>query len=179
MKFIVQNWGVIFIVLPILLGAGIWILISTGMAHRLMDWASPTSDKFIPSKVFCEDKQIRDRQLKIGRYVVSDVKKFRAFYLVHKLLLTGADGRGKFLALTERNARPIDFHGTMTKEDWAQCPTAQRVFIDTTADIRSESAKEASQNFMAQALSIMALAGAVVVVVFFVIVFYSVRAKGG
>ena len=161
----------------VVIGGG-WALFATGLLHRLMDWMKPNSDKFIPAKVFCEDKQIRDRRLKVGRYVISDVKKHRSFYLVHDLLLTSPTGQGKFLTLTERSAFPIDFHNRVSKDERAKYPSAQRVFIDTTADIRSESAREANNNFMAQSLSIIALAAAVIVVIFGIIVFYQARAGG-
>lgn len=179
MAFIAQNLVLILVIGAVVLIGGAWALFATGIIHRLLDWMKPTSDKFIPAKVFCEDKQIRDRKLKVGRYVISDVKKHRSFYLVHDLLLTGPSGRGKFLALTERNAFPIDFHNKISKEEKAKYPSAQRVFIDTTADIRSESSKEATNNFMAQSLSIMALCATIIVVIFGVIVFFQTRGAGG
>jgi hypothetical protein len=175
MDFIVHNiWYILGIVAIVLVGGG-WMILATSLGHRIRDWMSPASDKFMPSKVFCEDKQIRDRRLKIGRYVISDVKKHRSFYLVHDLLLTSPGGRGKFLALTERNAFPIDFHNRIKEDEKAKYPSARRVFIDTTADIRSESSKEATSNFMAMSLSIMGLCGAIVVVVMGIIVFVANR----
>jgi len=77
--------------------------------------------------------------------------------------------------LTERNARPIDFHKKISEEEWKKYPTGKRVFIDTTADVRSEASKESASNFMATSLSIMALCGAVVVVVMALIIFFSSR----
>jgi len=173
MKFFIENiWLILTIFIVVFIGGG-WILFTTGAVHRLADWLNPTSDKYISAKMFCEDKQIRDRRLKVGRYVVSDIKKCRSFYLVHDLLLT--IGHKGLLAITERNARPIDFRNRMSESDWKKLPTAQRVFIDTTADIRSNSAREASKNMMAQTLSIMALSVTVVVVILGVIVFFQMR----
>ena len=169
--------------LPLFLGIGFVATIGgavflwrTGYIHRLMDWFRPASDKFVPAKVFCEDKQIRDRKLKVERYAVSDLKKFRSFYLVHDLLLASPSGNDKFLPLTERSARPIDFHNKITPDEWGKYPSAQTVFIDTTADIRSESSREATSSFMAQSLTIMALCAAIIVVVFGIIVFAQTRA---
>lgn len=167
----------IFVGFVVLVG-GAFVLFKTGLVYRLMDWAKPTSDKFIQAKLFCEDKQIRDRRLKIGRYVISDLKKHRSFYLVHDLLLSNPLGRGKFLGLTERNTFPIDFHGRISAAERARYPSAQQVFIDTTADIRSESSKEATNSFMAQSLSIMALCAAIIVVIFGIIVFIQNRGAG-
>lgn len=175
MNFLLDNLAwVLIIVLAVFVGGG-WFLFSTGMIFRIMDWLSPTSDKHLPAKMFCEDKQIRDRREKIGKYVISDDKKHRSFYLIHNLLLTAAEGHRRFLALSERSAIPIDFHGKFTCDMQSQYPSARRVFLDTTADIRSESSVEGAQNFMAQSLSIIALAAAVVVIVFFVIVFFQTR----
>jgi hypothetical protein len=178
MAFIAANIWLILGILALVTIGGTWALLATGYIHRISDWFKPGSDRFIQAKVFCEDKQIRDRKLKVGRYVVSDMKKHRSFYLVHDLLLSTPLGSTLFLALTERNSFPIDFHGKVTPAERAKYPSAQRVFIDTTADIRSESSKEATSNFMAQSLSIIAICAAIVVVVFGAIVFYQVRFGG-
>lgn len=179
MSFIIQNLYLILIIGAVLCIGGLWLLWVTGLLLRILDWLRPNSDKSIATKLFCEDKQIRDRRQKIGRYVISDMKKRRSFYLVHTLLLTGPLGKGRFLALTERNARPIDFHSKVSKEEWAKYPSALRVFIDTTADIKSESAAQAANAMMAQSLSIMALAAAVIVVIFGIIVFFQTRGQAG
>lgn len=175
MQFILHNiWYILLVLLIVAVGGG-WLMFATSIGRRLMDWMKPTSDKYISTKLFCEDKQIRDRKAKVGRYVISDEKKRRSFYLVHKLLLSNPFGKGKFLALTERNARPIDFHNRITKEEWAKFPSAQRVFIDTTADLRSQSSKEATNNFMAMSLSLIAMSGAVIVIILGIIVFWQGR----
>jgi len=178
MAFLSQNIWLILGILALVTIGGTWALFSTGYIHRISDWFKPGSDRFIQAKMFCEDKQIRDRKLKVGRYVVSDMKKHRSFYLVHDLLLSTPIGASLFLAVTERNARPIDFRNRMKAEDWEKLPSAQRVFIDTTADIRSESSKEATNNFMAQSLSIIAICAAIVVVIFGIIIFWQSRAGG-
>lgn len=175
MQFIIQNlWYIIILGFVIFIG-GFMILWRTGTLNRLMDWLKPNSDKYVPAKKFCEDKQIRDRRLKVGRYVISDDKKRASYYLVHSLLLSGPTGTGKFLALTERSARPIDFHHRVSEAEWSKYPSAQRVFIDTTADIRSQASQEANNSFLAQSLAIMALAAAVIVVIFGIIVFWQTR----
>jgi hypothetical protein len=175
MQFIAENLWFIIIAVIVIFGGGAWFIISTGFIHRIFDWMKPTSDKYVPAKVFCEDKQIRDRKLKIGRYVISDEKKKRSFYLVHSLLLSPVGSVKKFLALTERSARPVDFHNKITDEEWKKYPTAQRVFIDTTADIRSQSSKEATSNFMAMSLSIMAICAAIIVVIMGIVIFFTTR----
>lgn len=179
MYWIVHNlWYILAIVIIAIIGGG-WFILATGYGHRFMDWMKPTSDKYVRAKVFCEDRQIRDRSCKVGRYVISDDRKKRSFYLVHGLLHAKPGENRKFLALTERSARPIDFHNRIKPEEWAKYPSAQRVFIDTTAHIRSQSSKEAGSNFMAMSLSIMAMAGALVVVVMGIIVFWMNRGDGG
>lgn len=175
MQFIVQNlWYILGIGAALFIG-GFWFLFATGFIHRLSDWFKPNSDKYIAAKVFCEDKQIRDRKLKVERYVISDMKKRTSFYLVHKLLLSKTAGGGKFLALTQRNARPIDFHNKITEAEWAKYPSAQRVFIDTTADIRSESSAAATNTFIAQSLAIMALCVTIIVVIMGAVIFWTSR----
>lgn len=162
----------------LVLVGGAVLMFRTGLVHRLMDWAKPVSDKFIPAKVFCEDRQIRDRKEKVERYVVSDIKKHRSFYLVHDLLLSNPFGKGKFLCLTERNAFPIDFHNKISSEERSKYPSAQRVFIDTTADIRSDASKDSTSSFMAQSLAIMALCATIIVVIFGIVVFIQARGAG-
>jgi hypothetical protein len=90
-------------------------------------------------------------------------------------LLSGPQGGGKFLALTERSARPIDFHNRLKSDDWKKYPSGQRVFIDTTADIRSEASQESANSFIAQSLAIMAVCVTLVVVIFGIIVFWQSR----
>lgn len=177
MEFIVNNLWYIILVIFIVFGGGGWYLITSGMIHKLLDWMKPTSDKYISAKVFCEDKQIRDRKLKVGKYVINDDKKKRSFYLVHDLLLSPVGSNKKFLALTERSARPIDFHNKINEEEWRRYPSAQRVFIDTTADIRSQSSKEAASNFMAMSLSMIAICAAIIVVVMGIVIFF--QSRGG
>jgi hypothetical protein len=171
MYFITQNIGPMLIIGAAILIAGGLVMYYTNILQRFTDWLKPDSDKFISAKVFCEDKQIRDRRLKVGRYVISDIKKHRSFYLVHALLLSLPGSKRGVLALTERNARPIDFQNKVSEADWAKFPSAQTIFIDTTADIRSESAKDATTNFMGQSLSIMALCAAIIVAILGVIIF--------
>lgn len=177
MQVILDNiWWILGIIALVLVGGGFFLVVS-GYGHRLLDWMKPTSDKYVPAKVFCEDRNIRDRNMKVGRYVISDDKKKRSFYLVHDLLLAKPNSNRTFLALTERAARPIDFHERITPAMWAKYPSAQRVFIDTTADLRSQASKEAGSNFMAMSLSLIAMAGAIVIVVLAIIIFFS--NKGG
>jgi len=175
MNFITENLWLYLGVVTLIVCGGAVLLITTGYANRLWDWMKPDSSKSLPVKVFCEDGQIRDRKLEVGRYVISDHNNRRAFYLVRKLRLAGSDGKASFLALTERSARPIDFHNRMTADDWSDFPSGQDVFLDTTADIRSEAAKEASGNFMMQSLTIMVLGVAVIVVVMGIIIFFQQR----
>jgi hypothetical protein len=158
-----------------LLIVGGYFVLTTGFVSRFMDWMKPNDDKFMRAKIFCADRQIRDRKLVVCKYVLSDHKKRRAFYLVQKLLITNPRGKSAFLPLTERGARPIDFHSKMTENDWETFPTARRVFLDTTADIRSEASAESNKNLMAQSLSIIALAAAVIVVVMVAVVFIQTR----
>lgn len=175
MQFIIHNlWYILGILALVLIGGG-WFVLSTGYGHRFMDWMKPNSDKYVQAKVFCEDRQIRDRRMKVGRYVISDDKKKRSFYLVHDLLLARPKSNRNFLALSERAARPIDFHNRITDEDWGKYPTAQRIFLDTTADIRSQSSKEATSNFMAMSLSLIAMSAAIVVVVMGIVIFFNNR----
>jgi hypothetical protein len=178
LAFIAQNIWLILAILGLVTIGGAWALLSTGYIHRISDWFKPGSDRYMQGKIFCGDKQIRDRKLKVGKYCLLDMKKHRAFYTASELLLSTPLGSLPFYALTERDARPIDFHGKLTKADWEAKPSAQRVFIDTTADIRSESSKEAASNFMAQSLSIIAICAAIVVVIFGAIVFYQSRLGG-
>lgn len=172
MEFIVHNIWYIIIGLFLILGLGGGLLIYTGYIHRIIDWIRPDSDKYVRAKVFCEDKNIRDRRLKIGRYCILDSKKCRAFYLVHDLLLTKFNSSMQFLALTERGSIPIDFQGIFTKEKFAKYPSAQKVFIDTTADIRSQASKESAKNAMGMSLAIIAMAGALVFIVMAIIMFW-------
>lgn len=148
-----------------------WMVMSGGFT-RLMDWARPNSDKYIRAKVFCEDNQIRDRKLKIERYAVSDDKNHRSYHLVHELLVRQNGSNKQFLALTQRDAFPIDFHNKLKKEEREKYPTAQKIFIDTTADIRSNAARESAKNMMGMTLSIVALMGGLVFVVMAIIVFW-------
>lgn len=177
MGYIVENLWYLLSVTAITVIGGSFLLIKTGYIYRIFDWLKPNSSKQIAVKVFCEDGQIRDRKLEVGRYVISDHEKRRSFYLVHKLQLSGSDRKASFLALTERSARPIDFHQRLTPEDWKKYPNGQTVFIDTTADIRSEAAKESSSNFMAQSLTIIALSFAVIVSVMGIVIF--IQSQGG
>jgi hypothetical protein len=182
MQYIISNlWLFLAVTFFVVIGGAV-LLVTTGYLSRIMDWLRPNGDKQIPVKVFCEDRQIRDRKLIVGRYVISDHQKHRSFYLVHKLLMSiyKKSGRSKatFLALTERSARPLDFHNRMSPEDWSQFPSARKVFIDTTADIRSDSAKEATHNFMAQSLTILTLSVAVIVVVMGIIIFFTSKGSG-
>lgn len=180
MEFILENIWLILGITLLLIIVGTWVTLRTGLGHRMFDWMKPTSDKYIFAKVFCEDRQIRDRKLKVGRYSIADEKKKRSFYLVHDLLHAKPKSNSTFLALTERAARPIDFQGRITEENWNKTyPSAQRVFIDTTADIRSQSSKEATSNFMAMSLSLIAMSGAIVVVVMGLIIFFSNRGDPG
>jgi hypothetical protein len=172
MQFILQNIWLILGVAVVVVIVSAWILMSSGLFHRMLDWMRPDSDKHIKAKVFAEDKNIRDRKLKIGRYVISDTKKCRSFYLIHDLLVTAANSSRQFLCLTERGSVPIDFHNVMTKEKLAKYPSAQKVFIDTTADIRSAASKESAHNMMGMSLSIIALAGALVFIVIAIIIFW-------
>jgi len=113
----------------------------------------------------------------VDRYVLSDHGLRRSFYLVHKLLLKKPKGKKSFLALTERSARPIDFHSRMTADDWKKFPSALKVWLDTTADIFADSVRAASKNFAMQSLSIIALGAAVIVVVMGIVIF--IQTRGG
>lgn len=176
MQFIIENiWLILGVLVVVVGGGGAWLFMSGGM-NRLLDWFRPNSDKFIPAKVFCEDNQIRDRKLKVERYAVTDEKNHRSYHLVHDLLLRKKGSTTPFLALTQRDDFPIDFHARLTKADREKYPTAQRVFIDTTADIRSNAARESAKNAMGMSLSIIAMMGGLVFVVMAIIMFWG---KGG
>lgn len=175
MAFFIHNIFWFLGIGAVVLIGGTWFILATGYGHRIIDWLKPNSDRYVKGKVFCEDRQIRDRRNKVGKYVISDDKKTRSFYLVHDLLLAFPGSHAKFLALSERSARPIDFHNKITPAEWSKYPSAQRVFIDTTADIRSQSSKEAANNMMAMSLSIMAMSGAIIVVILGCIVFWQNR----
>jgi len=175
MEFILNNiWYILIIGAVVLIGGGA-LLIYTGRLHWLMDILRPNNPRYIKAKVFCEDKQIRDRKLKIGKYVISDDKNRRSYHLIHDLLLTKANTHKQFLALNERDDIPIDFHEKMTPDKREQYPSAQRVFIDTTADIQSNAAKEAASNIMGMSLSIIALGGALAIIVMAIVMFWQNR----
>jgi len=175
MQFIVQNiWLILGVVIVVVVGSA-WWLMTSGYLHRALDWLRPDSDKHIQAKMFCEDKNIRDRKLKIGRYCIFDTKKCRAFYLIHDLLLAGANSNKQFLCLTERGSVPIDFHNVMTPDKLARYPSAQKVFIDTTADIRSNASKESARNMMGMSLSIIALMGGLVFIIIAIVIFWGNR----
>jgi hypothetical protein len=175
MAFLIKNIMWIMLVLLALLAAGGYVMIRTNLLQKIRDKMNPNSDKFIQAKVFCEDKQIRDRREKIGRYCVQDDQRRMGWHLVHDLLVTSKGTGKQFLCLSERNDFPIDFHGVMTPENAKKYPNAQNVFLDSTADIRSQAAKEAAKTLMSNTLSIIALAGALVFVVFAIILFWGNR----
>ena len=151
----------------------VWWFISSGSFSRLMDSMRPASDKYIRAKLFCEDKQIRDRKLKVETYCISDEKKVASYHLVHELLITGAEKGTQFLALNERDDFPIDFSGAfLSKDKRKEYPNAQRVYIDTANDIDSKEAGNSAQGFMGMTLAIIAGSGALVVVVLGIIVFW-------
>lgn len=177
MQYIIENLWLILGVIVALTLLGGYLIIATGVPYKVMDWLKPNEAKYLPAKVFCTDKQIRDRKLAVDRYVLSDHGLRRSFYLVHKLLLKKPKGKKSFLALTERSARPIDFHGRMTTEDWKMFPSALKVWLDTTADIFADSVRAAHKNFAMQSLSIIALGAAVIVVVMGIVIF--VQSRGG
>ena len=175
MAFIIQNlWLIIGAIFVLIVGGGWWFF-SSGSFQRFRDWTSPSSDKFIKAKLFCEDKQIRDRKLKVETYCISDEKKMAGYHLVHDLLITGAGTGRQFLAINERDSFPISFGKQLTPEKRKQYPTAQRVYIDTANDIDSREAGDSARNFMGMSLSIIALAGALVFVVLAIIIFWKTR----
>lgn len=176
MAFIIHNLWYIIAGVFLLLGIGGWWVISSGGFQKFRDWTSPSSDKFVKAKLFCEDKQIRDRKLKIETYCVSDDKKMASYHLVHELLLTGGETGQQFLAINERDDFPIDFNSQLTDEKRKEYPNAQRVYIDTANDIDSKEAGNATANFMGMSLSIIVLAGAIIFVVMAIIVFWN---RGG
>jgi len=172
MKFIIENiWYIIGILMVVLIGGG-YLFIKSNMLQKMRDWMNPNSDKFIQAKIFCEDKQLRNRKEKIGRYCVQDDKRRMGWHLVHDLLLTSKVTGRQFLCLSERDDFPIDFHKKLTPEMIKQYPYAQRVFLDSTAEIRSQAAKEAGKTFMGNTLSIIAIAGALVFVVMAIVLFW-------
>jgi len=174
--FILQNWWWMLIVLIMIVLGGAWFLIASGYIHRAIDWLRPDSEKHIRAKMFCEDKQIRDRKLKIDRYCISDYKKMRSFHLIHDLLITKAGSSKQFLALTERGTIPIDFQGVMTKDKLAKYPSSQKVFIDTTADIRSNASRESANSMITMSLSVIAMAVALIFLVMSIFVFWGDKA---
>lgn len=173
MEFILNNIWYILIGLFLILGLGGGLLITTGYINRLLDWIRPNSDKYIKAKMLCEDKNIRDRRLKIGRYCISDDRKHRAFHLVHDLLIN--KGATQFLAISERSAYPIDFNNKLTEDERSKYPSATDVFIDTTGDIISDSAKENIQNTSMMVLAIIASLGGLAFVVMAIILFIQNR----
>lgn len=154
---------------------GSYLLFFTSIGLRIRDMFRPYTDKYVKAKVFCEDREIRDRKLKIERYVITDEKKRRSYHLVHDLYLYGANFNAKYLALNERDDFPIDFQNKLSAADRSRYPDAQRVFLDTTADIRSEASKESAKSFMGNTLAIIALMGGLVFVVMAVVIFWSGR----
>lgn len=176
MIFILQNWWWMLALLVIAVIAIAWFVMSSGYVHRGLDWLRPDSDKHIRAKMFCEDKQIRDRKLKIDRYCISDYKKMRSFHLIHDLLITKAGSSKQFLALTERGTIPIDFQGVMTKDKLAKYPSSQKVFIDTTADIRSNASRESANNMMAMSVSVIAMAVALIFLIMAIFMFWGDKA---
>jgi hypothetical protein len=173
LAFILHNILYLIIGGAVLLTAFVWWFMASGTFSRLMDSMRPASDKHIRAKLFCEDKQIRDRKLKIETYCISDEKKVASYHLVHELLLTGTEKGTQFLALNERDSFPIDFSGAfLDKEKRKEYPNAQRVYIDTANDTDSREAGNQAQNFMGMTLAIIAGSGALIVVVLGIIVFW-------
>jgi hypothetical protein len=156
----------------VVVAGGSYVLFFTGWGSRLKDFFRPNTDKYVRAKVFGEDREIRDRKLKIERYTITDEKKRRSYQLVHDLYLYGANSNAKFLALNERDDFPIDFHNELKVVERERYPSALRVFLDTTADIMNESAKESSKNFMGNMLAIVALMGGLVFVVMAIVIFW-------
>lgn len=172
MSFILQHiWLILGGIILLLIGGG-YLLISTGWLNRIMDWLKPDSDKYVRAKVFCEDKNIRDRKLKIGRYCIQDDKRRLGWHLVHGLYVKSASTGKQFLCLSERDSFPLDFEGKLTPEIRKQYPTARQVFIDSTADIRSQAAKEGNKSIMSSTVSIIAICAALVFVVMAIILFW-------
>lgn len=175
MQFIIQNIWLIVIIITALAGLGVWWVMTSGVLQRLMDMFNSTGATYIAAKLFCEDKQIRDRKLKVGNYCINDEKIKCGFHLVHDFLITGKNTGKQFLALSPRDSFPIDFHGRMTPEKRKQYPDAQRIYIDTANDIDNSTASEAAKNLMGMSLSIIAMAGALVFIVLAIIVFWQTR----
>jgi hypothetical protein len=174
-EFILHNLWYIVGAIVLILGGGTWWILSSGAMPRFLDMVNPAGDKRIKAKLFCEDKQIRDRNLKVETYCITDEKKMSAYHLVHELLLTGHSTGKQFLCLNERNSFPIDFSNQLTDEKRNQYPDAQRVYIDTANDIDSKATSDAAKNMMGMSLSIIAMAGALAFIVMAIIIFW----KGG
>jgi hypothetical protein len=76
----------------------------------------------------------------------------------------------------ERDSFPIDFLGKLNPiSERVKYPSAQRVFLDATADIRSESSKEGASNMMVMSLSIIAMCGTLALIVIGAIIFFTNR----
>lgn len=175
MQFIIQHiWLVMgFIVVISAIGAFMFLKSKS----RIMDWLKPNSEKYIPCKKFCEDKQIRDRKLKVETYCITDEKQMTAYHLDHELLCT-SDAGNQFLCINERDDFPIDFNGKLTPEKRKEYPNAQRVYIDTANDVDNKATTETTKNFMGMTLSLIALGVAVVFVVIAIIYFWQARGGG-
>lgn len=174
-KTLLDNIEITLMVIGVLVAILIYFLYRTGWLYRLLDMWKPYSDKHIASKMFCDDRQIRNRKLTVGKYVITDAKKKVSFYLVHKLLLQRPGRYGRFLPVAERNARPIDFHDQVSEVEWQSYPDAQEVFIYTTDDIENEAARNSQGSFVMTALSIMALVVGVIVAVGGIVVLWGNR----
>lgn len=178
MKFLIEHIWWILGGGGLLLLVGAYLFFSTNLFQKVRDKLSPNSDKYIDAKIFCEDKKIRNRRQKIGRYCVQDDTRRMGWHLVHDLLVTGQTTGKQFLVLSERDDFPIDFHGRLNPEIINQYPTSQNVFLDSTADIRSQAARQAAKTFMSGALSLIAILGALVFVVMAIILFWGNRGGG-
>jgi hypothetical protein len=162
-------------VIAIALIAGGWWFLSSGKFQRLMDWMRPNSDKYVPARFVGEDRQLRDRKLRADVYCVTNEQKKESYHLVHSLMLRSAKTGKEFLLLTQRNSFPIDLRGKLTPALRAKYPTAQEIYIRTANDIDSRTTSDAARQMFGMTLSIVVLAGAVIVVVLGIIMFWQGR----
>jgi len=159
------------IILLLVFAVGTYLLFRYNYIYRLMDMWKPNAPRKYAVKIFGEDRQIRDRTMVIGRYVVLDDVDRKAYHLAHEAQLTLNGTKKKFLAVTQRDAWPIDFHNQLSKEDRKRFPRSQRVFLDASNDVPSRAARDAEGNQTMTILSIIALAGALAVIVVALIMF--------
>jgi len=164
-ELLVEYWPYVFVGGLVVVAMIVFLAVRYDLhnPYRLYDMWKPNRGGSLPSKVFCEDRHIRDRRFSIGRYVLSDHANMRSVYLVHSLLMAKPRSSKKFLAVSERSDWPIDFLGKVPASERDKYPEDWLVFGHATADINAQIAKNSASHFVMTGLTIMALCGALTV----------------